>query len=234
MIGRIRNINTLTLVASLALLASCGNDKSATRGPDAIVDLVKIVGSSLSGANKDAVSAAPDPVAMVNNALIQIPDQPLHFFLMENTGAFAITSIYGRNGSYVSWITPDRKTVTLKRGVLSATRGLGSDLMSVEDGGAARLIAGRQSGTVRKSYRYLTRADEINRLELTCTIERGAPAQVDSGEISAQTILMTENCAAGELQFANSYWVDAAGRTVQSVQWVSGAVGKIVFRKLRH
>lgn len=221
-------------VAALIALVGCGNDPSARRGTDALKDLAKIMAAGLKKSDQPEVTA-PDPLAMIDNTLARLPGHALQFVLQEKTGAFAIASVYGTNGSHVTWVTPNKRTMTLDRGMLVATRGLTADLMSVEDGGAAHLVSSRQSGTVVKGYRYLTSSEEIALLELTCAIERGAPAQVNSGEISTQTILMTENCrtSAGH-KITNSYWVDDAGRVIQSVQWINGTAGKIVFRKLRH
>jgi hypothetical protein len=230
-------VRALIICAALSALAACGNDLQARRGADTVKELALLMKTRLSKQDETVQAEAPDPVVMIDNALKLIPDAPLQFILLEKTGAFAVTSIFGTNGSKVTWISPDRKTLTLDRGMLVATRGLlGGDIMSVEDGGAAHLISSRQSGTVVKTYRYLNREERISRLPMTCAIARGAEAPVQSGVITAQTILMTEHCQTkgGEFEFTNSYWVDSAGRTIQSVQWISGQAGKVVFRRLRH
>jgi hypothetical protein len=222
------------MCAAVLMLSACGNDKQATRGVDTIKSIASLAKAKLSGEQGDP-AAAPDPVAMVENALRVIPDAPLQFILLESTGAFAISTIYGTNGSNVTWVSPDKRTMTLDRGMLVATRGFGSDIMSVQDGGAAGLISLRRPGRVEKTYRFLNREEKTNSFDVSCVIAAGDESIVESGEIVAQTRLMTENCTApGGFDVTNSYWVDDAGRTVQSVQWISGLAGKIIFRRLRY
>lgn len=214
-------------------LAACGNDVQARRGADTVKDLALLAKSRLSG-EKPAQAEAANPVAMINNALTVIPDAPLQFILVEKTGGFAVSSIYGSNGKNVTWISPDRKSMTLTSGMLTATRGFGGDLMSVEDGGAARLVSSRRSGQVTKTYRFLNGLDETARMVVNCAIATGGFDHVSSGEISTSARVVTEKCMSADgFEFTNTYWIDSGGRTVQSVQWASASIGQIVFRRLR-
>ncbi|WP_170162769.1 YjbF family lipoprotein [Pacificibacter maritimus] len=230
-----RNLTKAVTVISLcALLAACGNDKQARRGADTVKELALLAKSRLSG-KKAEPTAQPDPVAMINAVLNEIPNAPLQFVLVEKTGGFAVTSIYGTNGNKVTWISPDRKSMTLESGVLTATRGFGGDLMSVEDGGAAALIASRSSGQAQKVYRFLNGEDETARFIVNCTIAQGERDVVTSGEITAATNVMTERCQSNEgFDFTNTYWIDDNRRMVQSVQWAGAGVGQLVFRRLRY
>jgi hypothetical protein len=223
-----------SLLCCTALLSGCGNDTHATRGVDTIKEIAHLAKSRLSN-QEVAAAPAPDPVALIDGVLEKYPNTPLYFVFQEKTNAFAVSSIYGSNGTHVTWVSPDRKTMTLDRGMLVATRGLGSDLMSVQDDGAAVLISQRKAGHVTKTHRYLNREDQISRLDLECEIEPGGFDRVDSGAISVQTQMVTESCsAASGFNVKNSYWIDDAGRMVQSVQWVGEIVGKLVFRRLQY
>lgn len=214
-------------------LTACGNDVQARRGAETIKELAVLAKSRLSGKKAEPVAAA-DPVAMIDYALRAIPDAPLQFVLMEKSGGFAVSTVQGINRQNVTWISPDKKSITLSTGMVTATRGFGGDLMSVENGGAARLVSGRKSGQVQKTYRFLNGLDETGRFVVNCNIAVGARDHVSSGEISVSTRVMTESCqSAGGTTFKNTYWIDGAGRMVQSVQWAGPSVGKIVFRRLR-
>lgn len=212
---------------------ACGNDPQASRGTDTLKELAVLAKSRLSGQQADPAKPA-DPVAMIDYALKAVPNAPLQFILMEKSGGFAVSTVQGVNGQNVTWISPDKKSITLASGMVTATRGFGGDLMSVENGGAARLVSARRSGQVQKSYRILNGLDQTGQFVVNCTIARGDTDHVTSGEISTATQIMTESCTSDVgAAFTNTYWVDGAGRMVQSVQWASPSVGKIVFRRLR-
>lgn len=214
-------------------LAACGNDVQARRGTDTVKELAVLAKSRLFG--KKAEPAAPaDPVAMIDYALSAVPDAPLQFILMEKTGGFAVSTVQGVNGRNVTWISPDQKSITLKTGLLAATRGFGGDVMSIEQGGAERLVSQRRSGQVQKTYRFLNGLDQTGRFVVNCNISVGGRDHVSSGEISVTAQVMTESCQSeGGAEFTNTYWVDMSGRMVQSVQWAGPDVGTIVFRRLR-
>ncbi|MEM5476119.1 YjbF family lipoprotein [Pacificibacter sp. AS14] len=226
---------TKLMVACITLLSltACGNDPQARRGADTVKELAVLAKSRLLGEKPEQVEAA-DPVAMIDYALRAAPDAPLQFILMEKSGGFAVSTVQGINGQNVTWISPDKKSITLKVGLLAATRGFGGDVMSIEQGGADRLVSGRRSGQVQKTYRFLNGLDQTGRFIVTCDVAAGATDHVSSGEISAPTRVMTETCKSeGGTEFTNTYWVDASGRMVQSIQWAGPDVGKIVFRQLR-
>ncbi|MFT6167987.1 MAG: hypothetical protein ACJAR9_000090 [Celeribacter sp.] len=227
---------TAQLVAACVVclsLSACGNDVQARRGADTIKELAVLAKDRLSGKKAEPANAA-DPVAMIDYALRVVPDAPLQFVLMEKGGGYAVSTVQGVNGQNVTWISPDKKSITLASGMLTATRGFGGDLMSVENGGAARLVSARKSGQVQKTYRFLNGLDETGRFIVNCSIVSGGVDHVSSGEISVSTRVMTERCKSdGGSEFTNTYWIDGNGRMVQSVQWASPSVGKIVFRRLR-
>lgn len=224
------------LIAACAVslsLAACGNDVQARRGADTVKELAVLAKSRLSG-KKAEPAAQADPVAMIDYALKAVPNAPLQFILMEKSGGFAVSTVQGVNRNNVTWISPDKKSITLATGMVTATRGFGGDLMSVENGGAARLVSARRSGQVQKTYRFLNGLDETGRFIVNCKIGAGASDHVSSGVISTSTRVMTESCRSeGGTEFTNTYWIDGAGRMVQSVQWAGPEVGKIVFRRLR-
>jgi hypothetical protein len=214
-------------------LTACGNDVQARRGTDTVKDLAVLAKSRLLG-KKAEPAASADPVAMIDYALRAVPDAPLQFILMEKSGGFAVSTVQGVNGRNVTWISPDQKSITLKTGLLAATRGFGGDVMSIEQGGAERLVSGRRSGQVQKTYRFLNGLDQTGQFVVKCGITAGGSDHVSSGEISVATQLMTERCQSeGGTEFTNTYWIDASGRMVQSVQWAGPNVGTIVFRRLR-
>lgn len=229
--SRLKRLSAFALVLGLA---ACGNSVDSDRSKEAFKEIAGQAKSVFSRGKKGAPAAVPpDPNAVIAATLEKLPDVPLLFTLRENSGQYDVASIYAQNSETVTWVTAKRDTFSLDRGNLVATRGLGNDLMSVEDGGAARLIAARQSGTVRRTYRFLNGLDQTVRFRADCQISIGDRQTVSAGEITASTTVMREACAAGDYRFTNVYWVDDTGRSVQSLQWAGHANGNIVFRRIR-
>ncbi|GAA3859983.1 YjbF family lipoprotein [Celeribacter arenosi] len=225
-----------TLLATMAvatLLSGCGNDQTAQRTKDTVGELRGMIKARLSG-KKPAPQTQPDPRLAIDATLKAIPGVPLQFVLFEKTGSYAISSVYGTNGGVVTWVTADKLSMSFDGPVLTATRGFGNDLMSLEDGGASAIIARRGSGTVQKTYRFLDGLDRTARLPSTCTIKPGARETIANGDIRVSATVVTESCSAGGQKFNNVYWVDASGRMVQSVQWGGPGLGKMVFQRLRY
>ena len=222
----------LAAAAVIAAVSGCGNDGTASRTTDTIKELKALVVRKK--ADPAQVPAAPpNPTDIVAKTLAALPDVPLQFVAFEKTGAFAVTSIFGQNGDVVTWITADKLSMSFDKGMLTATRGFGGDLMSVDDGGAAELISGRKSGQVSKTYRVLDGLENTSRIPLTCTIAPQGTDTITVGEITANVTIMSEVCALGGQQFANAYWIDGQGRMLQSAQWAGPTIGNLAFQRLR-
>ncbi|SFK11150.1 YjbF family lipoprotein [Celeribacter neptunius] len=226
-----RSFLSTLLAASVLILAGCGNDATGQRSKATLQELSGLAKTVVG--KKAAPSAPADPNVMIANTLKTFEGEPLMFALREKTGAYGIASIYGQNGPVTTWATHDLTSFSLKQGMLVATRGFGNDLMSVEDGGAVRMITARRAGSVQKTYRFLDGQDRTNRLILNCEIVPGELQPVQTGEISTSAQLVRETCRMGTFKFTNTYWVDGSSRVVQSVQWAGSKNGVLIFRRLR-
>lgn len=229
----LRRLCAPIILSSFVLaLSACGNDKSASRATGAVKEVIALAKLKMSGKKIEAPQQV-DPQIAISKTLEMIPDAPLQFVYFEASASYAITSIYGVNGDVTTWLSADKKSTSFERGMLTATRGFGNDLMSVEDGGAVRLISGRGTGSVTKIYRFLNGVEHTGRLTMTCDITPAGQEKVDSGEISTMTTIMAEICRGADVEVKNIYWIDAQGRMIQSAQWSGAANGTMVFRRLR-
>ncbi|SLN15458.1 hypothetical protein AQS8620_00285 [Aquimixticola soesokkakensis] len=235
MLGKIRAGAALVICGGL--LAACGNDRGVSQNREALLEITGLVKTAvqnkLSGAPEAPAPDAVDPAQAVAAAMQAVPDVPLILAMMESSGATSVMGVYNVNGRDVTWVTQAKQTLTLRDGVLVATRGLGGDLMSLEEGSLVSLLKARRGGTVQKTYRFLDGEDNTARLPLTCQVEVQGREHVVSGEVSAQTTVMRETCETGGAPITNVYWVDGAGRVVQSFQWASSYVGNVIIRQLR-
>ena len=218
--------SVLKLAGGLALavaLAGCGN----APGQGAILgQATAIVGQFV---KRGAGGAKTDPVA----AALQSTTEPVVLFFVEARGARAPMTKIATNGAYETWSAKDRRTITLRNGFLTASRGIGDDLMSTDDAGTERLVLARQEGQARRVQRFIKGDGSGYEIVADCTITRGEEREYKLGEIETRTLEMVENCVAPEGKFENNYQLDSSGRVLSARQWMSPRNGYVIVSRLR-
>ncbi|MDF1668161.1 MAG: YjbF family lipoprotein [Roseovarius sp.] len=186
---------------------------------------------------------APEPVVtdsqQISTAIgptLNAVNGPLSLATFEKTKNNVLLRQIASNGAYRTWAdvgSSDRRSITTKNGVLTATRGLNQDLMSSDVDQTLSLISARKSGSSTRVQRYLNGEDIIYEVRLNCTVSRGPDTPVHIGEINRMAIQMTETCHGDDRDMTNIYTVDASGRVLQSVQWLNEFYGTTVIQQLR-
>jgi len=213
---------------ALALLAGCsgGDRNNDTAG------LTVLKGALTPKQEAQSPNAAQVAAAMQQS--LQATDEPLAFVVLPKRQAITIMPRIETNGAYVTHGTSDRRSLTLKHGMLTATRGFGEDLMSSEVDASLALVRGRKAGTVQRMQRYLDGENRTIVLETTCQITPGGTVRYQAGELDRPAVKVQEACQAQATRFTNSYQVDAAtGRILQAQQWVSPMNGLAIIQQLR-
>ena len=134
------------------------------------------------------------------------------------------------NGPWRTYATGTRQTLVLRQGLVTATRGLGRDLMASEADQTLALLRSGKPGKARRVMQVLDGEDHTREIALDCTLAVEGQTRTASG---LRGRAMTEDCAAGDLRFRNSYVVDAAGTVIQSHQWLPTLVGPLSLEVLR-
>jgi hypothetical protein len=161
-------------------------------------------------------------------------EQPLVLIAMPARQAITIMPRIEMNGAYATHGTSDRRSMTFKQGMLTATRGFGEDLMSSEIDPSLALVRARKSGTVQRVQRYLDGENQTVVLEASCQVTPGVTVRYRAGEVDRRAVKVQENCRAQTTRFTNSYQVDAAsGRILQAQQWISPLNGAAIIQQLR-
>lgn len=204
---------------ALGLLAGCGNAPGR-------VDLKEIMRTTLSGKK-----SAPPEVDIA--ATLQATPDPVSLVVLQKTNSVSPIVEVERNGAYRTYVTPSRQTMTLRQGVVTATRGLSNDLMSSDVDDTLRLISARRPGQTRRVMRYLDGEEQIVALNFECQMSVGGSQKVAAGEVSAMARVMSENCKGEGLSFTNTYLVDGSGEVLSSVQWLNPTYGPAAIQVLR-
>lgn len=221
---------TLTAVILAGLgLSACTNER-----PD-----VTAFGMAKSLVAPKTVPVVEDPAqvaAAVSDALTRL-DGPLALATFEKTKNNVVLRQIAVNGPYRTWTSwgtaEDRRSVTTRNGIITATRGLRSDLMSSDISQTLALVSARRSGSATRVQRYLDGENHIYAVTAQCTITQGGQTRVQVGQIDRMATEMTESCQQGGRTFRNIYRVDAGGRVLQSVQWLNDFYGVTVVQQLR-
>ena len=145
--------------------------------------------------------------------------------VLPETGARAGLAPVARNDSVTVWQTLDGITLSLRDGVLVATRGLGDDLMSADVSGDLAMLRGTGGNGYYPHIRsYLDGEDQTVFRGYQCrrTGRARTTLRIDGAAYAAQRIEV--QCTSPRHAFTNVYWLGEAGSVLKSRQWISPAV----------
>lgn len=193
---------------ALALTLGCGQVAGTAAG---------LMGGSGPG------GPAPENMPGFTGAEIAAAPDAYLAFEARSIGVAGLGLRAGTNAGRETFIGQTGYSVTLQDGVVVATRGLGDDLMAADVSEVvAALAAG--GGTARRLHETLDSRDRIVARSFDCTIAAAEPEMVALPTRQVPALRFEENCTGSAVAFTNLYWLDAAGRIVQSRQLVSPTV----------
>ena len=226
-----RNALAALTVASLVLVGACSNQtdhgtllKTVTAGAKGKLKLRR-------GA-KTATPATPDVAAMVSESLARTT-KPLALVVIENRNSIAVLTQIGANQGYRTWASADRRSITMTYGVVTATRGLGFDLMSADVSGSLPTVRARKSGATSRTLRFLNGENQIVATTYTCRAKAGGALTIALGEVNSPARTVIETCQSGAESYENTYQVSPSGVVLQSRQWLGPTNGYLVTQALR-
>lgn len=136
-----------------------------------------------------------------------------------------------RNGPYRTFRGTNNTSITLKSGIMTATRGIGVDLMaqaiSVPESGL--FTTGSFPKEVARVQRHLDGENHLRSAEFLCVIDRKGREDVTILNRKHTTTLFEETCRNSSRAFLNRYWVGTGTGTVwQSQQAISNTSGHVI------
>jgi hypothetical protein len=170
------------------------------------------------------------PGAAADAAAVAASGQPTMIALVESTKAAGTLAPVGANGTHETWRAGDGVGLTLDRGVLFATRGLGADLFTAE---TAPVLAAWPAGTYARTVRHLDGENRVVVTRLDCRLQDQGTTEVPIAGSPMDLRHATETCRTpGGTRLRNDYWRDAGGVMRQSRQWVSPAIGHVTLQRV--
>ena len=176
-----------------------------------------------------AVLAGCQPVQQLTGtkaqAQVVLPPEALAGPVMQvqipSREADAALSRVAVNKDVETWLATDDISLSFRRGVLVASRGLGFDLMAGDAENSLTAIAGHGPEVYRRQMRYLTGEHHSTYLTAGCSM-----SFVGSEIVGGQRLQrLEERCQTRKNLFTNLFWLNQAGQIIQSRQWVSPQIG---------
>lgn len=215
----------LILVFTSLTVAACGSDKT-NDGP---TEALKAVASTLSAPLRAKPDAGAKGIGLTREALANILT-PVDLVTVEKTGAQGVIAKIGANNGVETWSSVDGKTLSMRNGVVLATRGLGGDLMSASVPTPAQL---RQGGSYQRVHTLLDGEDKPVILRFDCRAARSGDETITVVERGYATQRIEETCTGETGSFSNAYWFEIGGKLRRSRQMVSESVGFVVIEHLQ-
>lgn len=174
-------------------------------------------------------------------AALQANSSPLALFEFESReGTQGLLSQIEVNGAYHTFGNQARNVIVLRDGMITATRGIGGDLMSVEEDALLRLVKSRSLGTATYVQRFLQPSATTITISYRCAAHPEGQKQVALGLVNELTTRVRVDCygddpeTGKQLEFTNTYEVSASGMVLSGRQWLGDYIGFINSQYLRY
>ncbi len=156
---------------------------------------------------------------------------PIDLVKIESRGATAGTFQIATNGDVETWASQDKISLSFRKRVVVATRGLGDDLMSA---GVPSLAQLQSAGNgYQRSHTILNGEDKPVQQTYDCRVGKPVAERITVLERSYATRHITESCSGPSGRFDNDYWLQTDGKIRKSRQFVSNSVGYVVIEHLQ-
>jgi hypothetical protein len=212
-----------TALIALVALSACGNETDSS----AANQVVRAVAATSLAKVKGGGAGEPQ---MTRARLAEVVT-PVMLVTVENSGQEAMIAEVQTNRGVSTWSTVNDITISLRDGVIVATRGFGADLMAADVSPVSKGVGGGPAH--RRTHTVLNGEDQAIRTEFTCRFRNGGTKTIEVVEIFYQTTQIVESCVAGRLSFENQYWLDIGQKMRRSRQWISSDAGYIIVSDVR-
>ncbi len=217
--------NFLKSLAFILILASCSNAPEMETGEIRTLQLLK---KAFEGSNKPKqfINARN----LINRKQIDAANMPVLFVELAS-GQNGTLTPYPGQGVGQTWLGADGATVTLERGVLKASRGMGDDLMGSTS--SMPPWSKIKAETYSRQLEHITGNNKISKHVFTCHIEKTSSKElIKIWDIKFKVANFEEYCSNDRLAFKNIYHVDTQGIVRRSLQYHSDTLGYLLLERL--
>ncbi|NRB20646.1 MAG: YjbF family lipoprotein [Rhodobacteraceae bacterium] len=176
---------------------------------------------------------AQDPRKILTRARIDAPATPLLLAEIEEIETVATLAKVALNKTVETWQTGDQVSLSLDQGLVTATRGLGEDLMSADNSGTKMMLAGQLADQYYvKLHSYLDGEYQTAFRSFQCRRSGLRQESIEIFERRHATTRIEELCVTPGYEITNVYWQGADGFLWKTQQWLSPSLKYLVTEQL--
>jgi hypothetical protein len=220
-------VRSLVLPVAL-MLAGCGTNRDSTDLEAPIQTVVERF--TPAALRQPSLNALNTNAALSVRAKLEAEGRPTLLVTHPTLRFEGLMSPIGQNAGVVTWASPTGEAVSLRDGMVVASRGFGPDLMSSAGPSTARVQTG--TGATRRSYFYLDGADARRAFDFDCTLAKGVSGTAYILGKSYATTKVTESCSHPLGSFVNEYWFDNRLILRQSRQAVTLGMESVLIQRI--
>ncbi len=217
----------LASLCLIVILASCSNAPETETGEIRTLKLIK-----------DAFEASKKPKQfidarnLINREQIDAANIPVLFVELAS-GQNGTLTPYPGQGVGQTWLGADGATITLERGMLKASRGMGDDLMGSSSSMPSWSKINKKTDIYSREYAHITGNNKISKRVFNCNIEKtSSEEQIKIWDVNFKVEKFEETCSDNTLTFKNAYQVDTQGVVRKSLQYHSQTLGSVKIERL--
>ena len=221
-------MNRFLLCFIVALtIASCSNSPELETGEIKTLTLIK---QSFQKSKKP--SQFIDAQILLSRKQIDAAGTPVLFVKLES-GQNGTLTPYPGQGDGQTWLGADGATITLQKGVLKASRGMGDDLMGSSSSMPPWSKINKKTDSYIREIDHMTGNNQISKRIFSCNIEKTSSIElINVWDINFKVAKFEEHCFNSNFTFKNIYYVDSQGIVRRSSQYHSDTSGFIMIERL--
>ena len=211
----------------ILILASCSNAPETETGEIRTLQLLK---KAFDQSNKPR--GYIDARNLINREQIDAANIPVLFVELAS-GQNGTLTPYPGQGVGQTWLGADGATVTLEKGILKASRGMGDDLMGSSSSMPNWSKINKKTDTYTRELAHISGNNKISKRVFTCDVEKtNSQEQIEIWDMNFKVAKFEENCSDSSFTFKNIYHVDTQGIVRKSSQYHSDTIGYILTERL--
>lgn len=181
--------------------------------------------------NKNNSRAFVDSRDLLSRKQIDKAEIPILFIELQS-GQNGTLTPYPGQGLGQTWLGADGATVTLDRGIIKASRGMGDDIMGSASFMPAWPNIDKLHNYIRK-ISYLSGNNALKTLELNCQIKKTETEQrIKVWDVTFTVRKYIEDCSGENIKVQNIYFIDERNVVRRSHQYHGTTIGYIMMERL--
>lgn len=217
----------LASLSLIVILATCSNAPETETGEMRTLQLLK---KAFDESNKQKQFI--DARDLINREQIDAANIPILFVELAS-GQNGTLTLYPGQGVGQTWLGADGATITLERGVLKASRGMGDDLMSSSSYMPPWSKINNKTRNYTRELAHITGNNQISKSVFDCDIKKIISGDfIKIWDINFKVDKFEESCSNSSFTFKNNYHLDNQGIVRRSSQYHSETLGFIFIERI--